>query len=41
MPSTRWEALEASTSPYEDGLSDNESMTWQDYIQNYLGWLVA
>lgn len=41
MPSTRWEALEASTSPYEDGLTDDANLTWQDYIQTSLGWLVA
>lgn len=35
-----WEALEASTSPYEDGLTDDESFSWRDYINN-LGWLTA
>ena len=41
MPSTRWEALESDTSPYDDGLTDNENLTWKDYIQTSLGWLVA
>ena len=36
-----WEVLEASTSPYEDGLTDNETLTWKDYIQTVLGWSVA
>lgn len=33
-----WEALEASASPYEDGLTDNAEMSWEDYIVS-LGWL--
>jgi hypothetical protein len=36
-----WTNLEESTSPYEDGLTDNKELTWQDYIQTSLGWLVA
>ena len=36
-----WTNLEASTSPYEDGLTDSENLTWKDYIQTSLGWLVA
>ena len=40
MPSARWEALEADTSPYEDGLTDNENLTWTEYVQN-LGWLTV
>ena len=34
-----WEALNASTSPYEDGLVDDESIDWQDYVMDSLGWL--
>lgn len=41
IPSNCWELLEASTSPYEDGLTDDANLTWQDYIQTSLGWLVA
>ena len=36
-----WTNLEESTSPYEDGLTDNKELSWQDYIQTSLGWLVA
>lgn len=38
---TCWNNLEESTSPYEDGLTDNKELSWQDYIQTSLGWLVA
>jgi hypothetical protein len=34
-----WEALEASTSPYEDGLTDDENLSWRDYVMDSLGWL--
>ena len=35
-----WTNLEASTSPYEDGLTDDENLTWTEYVQN-LGWLTV
>ena len=38
---TCWANLEASTTPYEDGLTENKELSWQDYIQTTLGWLVA
>jgi hypothetical protein len=36
--STSWDALEASGKPYDDGLTDNATMTWQEYVSS-LGWL--
>lgn len=35
-----WTALEASTSPYEDGLTENEALSWVDYVEE-LGWLIS
>lgn len=35
-----WEALEASGTPYEDGLTDDETMSWQAYVTGVLGWNV-
>jgi hypothetical protein len=39
IKSDRWEALEASGKPCDDGLTDDATMTWQDYVGS-LGWLI-
>ena len=35
---TCWEALEASGKPFDDGLTENETFTWLEYVMS-LGWL--
>ncbi len=35
---TCWEELEASGKPFDDGLTTDETMTWEDYVGS-LGWL--
>lgn len=38
LSSTCWSNLEASGKPFDDGLTDNETMTWEEYVMS-LGWL--
>lgn len=37
--STCWEALEASGKPFDDGLTDDENLSWKEYVMDSLGWL--
>lgn len=36
--SAKWEELEASGKPFDDGLTDDETLKWQEYVTDILGW---
>jgi hypothetical protein len=40
FPSNCWDRIEASGKPFDDGLIDDETKTWQDYVTTVLGWNV-